>query len=47
LVDALAVAAQTLVAEELGKGSISRARQIADRLLQALDLKHIFLRKKR
>jgi Na+-driven multidrug efflux pump len=41
LVDALAVAAQTLVAEELGKGSISRARQVADRLLQALELKHI------
>jgi putative MATE family efflux protein len=32
-VDALAVAAQTLVAEELGKGSVVRARQVGDRLI--------------
>jgi putative MATE family efflux protein len=34
LVDALAVAAQTLVAEELGKGSVPRARQVSDRLIE-------------
>lgn len=33
LVDALAVAAQTLVAEELGKGSVLRARHVGDRLV--------------